>query len=212
MELFKVFSPSKYRPYRFRRIPLLGWSSRKFIFIHINKCGGSSLIKAIWPVHKWHDTVKEVIGLIGEKEYHKLHSFTVVRNPWSKVVSQYNFRQQTNQNNLGENPISFKEWLKKTYGNFRDEHYVDDPKMFQPQVEWLKDLKGEISIDTILRFENLQEDYTILKKELGLKASLKHRNSSKKVDFRTYYDDEGAAIVSDFFREDIKLFAYQFDN
>jgi hypothetical protein len=190
---------------------LLGGSKRKFVFIHINKCGGSSIIKSIWPVHKWHDTVKEVIGLIGEKEYHKLHSFTVVRNPWSKVVSQYNFRKQTNQNDLGVNPISFKEWLKKTYGDFREERYVDDPKMFQPQVEWLKDLNGEVSIDSILRFESLEEDYNSLKKELGLSSSLKHRNSSKKVDYSTYYDDESVAIISNFFREDIKLFGYQYD-
>lgn len=189
---------------------MLGCSKKKFVFIHINKCGGSSLIKTIWPVHKWHDTVKEVIGLIGEEEYRKIHSFTVVRNPWSKVVSQYNFRKQTNQNELGENPISFKVWLEKTYGNKKDKRYMDDPKMFQSQVEWLKDLNGEISVDTILRFENLQKGFDGLKKELGLKGNLKHRNSSRKVDYKTYYDNESAAIVSTFFEEDIKFFGYKF--
>ena len=155
----------------------------KFLFIHINKTGGSSIIKTIWPQHKWHDTAKEIIKVIGEKNYRETYKFTVVRNPWSKVVSQYKFRTMHNQNSMNDNPISFKDWVLLTYGETKDQYYYDDPKMFQQQVEWLKDNNEVISIDKIIKFENLVADFEEVANHLKINKKLPVNKLKKLFDF-----------------------------
>ena len=92
-----------------------------FIFIHINKTGGSSIAKALkLPVNPktvYHKTALEKIGEIGRQQWENRFTFTVIRNPWDKVVSHYHFRVQTNQTNLGIRRIGFKDWIRLAYGD-----------------------------------------------------------------------------------------------
>ncbi len=212
MKLKQILSPSTYRPYRRVKHPLLGFSKKEFVFIHINKCGGSSIIKSMWPVHKWHDTVKEIIDIIGVEKYNSTYKFTVVRNPWSKVVSQYNYRIQTQQNDLAKIKISFKEWLFKTYGEHKDANLYDTAKMFQTQLWWLKDNEGQVNLNQIIRLESLNSDFEKVSKDLGIKKQIPHRNKSKAVDYKAYYDEESKKLVATFFREDIEYLGYQFNS
>jgi len=60
----------------------------RFVFIHINKTGGSSIEKAL-NIPLEHKTALEKISEIGHINWTMKHSFTVIRNPWDKVVSHY---------------------------------------------------------------------------------------------------------------------------
>jgi hypothetical protein len=57
-----------------------------YVFIHINKTGGSSIEMAL-KLRAEHLTVQEKIKEIGVRRWQEKLSFTVVRNPWDKVVS-----------------------------------------------------------------------------------------------------------------------------
>jgi hypothetical protein len=105
--------------------PLRKGKNSYFIFIHINKTGGTSIAKATGIPHKNHLHVKEVIAEIGEQKFKKSLVFAVVRNPWDKVVSHYNYRIKTNQTTMGDTPISFKDWVKQTYGEPKNPLYYD---------------------------------------------------------------------------------------
>jgi chondroitin 4-sulfotransferase 11 len=190
--------------------PLRKGSNGTFVFIHINKSAGTSIARSIGLPKKRHLTVKEVIAIIGKKNYEEAFSFTVVRNPWSKVVSHYQYRVHTNQTDLGANPIGFHEWVAKTYGPVKDTTYYNTPKMFMPQVDWLKDDKNEINIKKILRFEDLPNAYNEVALQLGIKDTLPVLNKTKKIDYKTQYNEESKLIVADHFKEDIELFGYEF--
>jgi hypothetical protein len=164
----------------------------------------------MWPVHKWHDTTKEIIDMIGVDKYNATYKFAVVRNPWSKVVSQYNYRIQTKQNNLADSKIQFKEWLFKTYGDHKDKTLYDDPKMFQTQMWWLKDHEEKVSLDQIIRLENLKSDFAEVSKIIGITSKVPHRNRSKSVNYKSYFDAESKELVATFFKEDIEYFGYSF--
>lgn len=181
-----------------------------FIFIHINKTGGSSIGKVIGFTKKNHRTAKTIIKIVGKENWEKSYKFTFVRNPWDKVVSHYQFRVQGNQTNLRDNPISFTEWVKCTYGDNKNTFYYDKPSMFRPQNEWLLNDQNEIDIDMIGRFENLNEDFKIIADQIGCNPILPHINKTKKVDYKEFYNSETKNIITKWFEKDIELFKYKF--
>lgn len=191
--------------------PLRKGNRKDFIFIHINKTAGTSISKAIGLQDKNHLTSKEVIDQIGEKKYAEAYKFAVVRNPWSKVVSHYKYRVKTNQSNLNDENISFNDWVKVTYGKNKDPRYYNNPKMFLPQVDWLKDYNEKISVDKIIKFEDLNNEFKKIAKEIGITNSLPHLNPTKKEDYKSFYNTESIEIIKDWFKEDINLFNYRFD-
>ncbi|MGB7452385.1 MAG: sulfotransferase family 2 domain-containing protein [Lysobacterales bacterium] len=190
--------------------PLRQGINGPYIFIHINKTAGTSIGNAIGLPVKHHQTAREIIASIGREKWTAAYKFTLVRNPWDKVVSHYEYRLKRNKTEIAARNISFSEWVIKTYGPDKDPFYYNNPKAFQPQVEWLKDDEGKISIDFIGRFESINEDFDQIKSVIGLEAELPHLNASKRAGYQSYYDDESREIVADWFREDIELFGYCF--
>ena len=180
----------------------------RFVFVHINKTGGSSVEKAL-KIPFEHKTALEIIEEIGRKNWDRKLTFTVIRNPWDKVVSHYHYRVKTNQTNLRDNPIEFKEWVERTYGN-QDVHYYDDPKMFMPQMNWITDKNGNILVDEIIHFENLDDEFNEVLEKLGKNTTLPHVKSSNRGNYREYFDEETIEIVRSWFERDIERFGYQF--
>ncbi len=180
------------------------------IFIHINKTGGTSIEKALRLPLKNHLTAKEIIGLVGINKWDSSYKFASVRNPWGKIVSQYKYRIKTNQTRLSERNINFKQWLKKCFIE-KDINYYDNPKLFLPQVEWLKDYENIIKIDKILRFEKLNSDFKSLALSMNLDKELPVLNQTIKTDYKTFYDDETREMIASHYHEDIELFKYRFD-
>ncbi len=191
--------------------PLRKGKNGTFIFIHINKTGGTSIASAIGLSKKRHLHVKEVISIIGEEKFNNAFVFAVVRNPWNKVVSHYKYRVKTNQTKMGDNHISFKDWVKQTYGDEKNPFYYDNPRMFATQSDWLKDSSGVIRVNNILKFESLAKDFQSVAKYLAISKQLPHLNAIKKESYINYYDKESIKIVWQWFKEDIERFNYDFN-
>jgi hypothetical protein len=181
-----------------------------YVFIHINKTAGTSIGNAIGLPVKHHQTAREVIAKIGRDNWDKAYKFTLVRNPWDKVVSHYEYRRKKNKTRISELETGFSEWVKKTYGPDKDPFFYNNEKAFQPQVEWLKDDEGKISIDFVGKFESINEDFEVIKKAIGLDVELPHLNASRRAAYQSYYDEETREIVAQWFREDIEVFGYRF--
>ena len=190
--------------------PLRQGRNGPFIFIHINKTAGTSIGNAIGLPVKHHQTAREVIARIGKDKWKTAYKFTLVRNPWDKVVSHYEYRRKRNKTQVATRNVAFSDWVKKTYGPEKDPFYYNNPKAFQPQVEWLKDDEGKISIDFIGKFETINKDFDHIKDVIGLDAELPHLNASKRANYQDYYDDETRQIVAQWFHEDIEVFGYHF--
>jgi hypothetical protein len=180
-----------------------------YIFIHINKNGGTSIERAI-RLPQRHLTVQEMKPEISEARWQKAFKFTIVRNPWGRIVSLFHYRLRNNQTGLEEAELTFEDWLKRTLVE-QDPQYYDKPKMFLPQVDWLVDANGQIEMDFIGRFEQLSEDFDYIAKQLKTTAKLPHVNASKHRHYSTYYTDETAAIVRDWYAKDIAEFGYEFE-
>jgi hypothetical protein len=181
-----------------------------FIFIHINKTGGTSIASAVGVLKKQHLTAREIIEIVGEDYFKNTFVFSAIRNPWSKVVSHYKYRVKTNQTNMKEYPVSFKDWVTLTLQE-QDPRYYDNPKMFQQQVDWLIDKNGEIAVNDLIRFESINSDFKRISEKIGINNALPHLNQTRKEDYRKYYDSESIEIVGRWFHLDILKFNYSFD-
>lgn len=190
--------------------PLHKGKNRNYIFIHINKTAGTSVINVIGKPFRKHLTAKDVINVIGQKKWDEAYKFTVIRNPWDKVVSHYKHNIKVNSSNMAIEEISFKDWVCCTYGEPKDQRYYARPQMFFPQVEWLKNFQEKIDIDKIIRFENLNEGINEVFETLSIDSKLPHLNRTPQTTYRDFYDDESRQIVTDWFQEDIHKFSYTY--
>ena len=186
----------------------LWYKEPDYIFIHINKTGGSSVEKALNLPFE-HVTAEEKIKEVGLKKWQSKFTFAFVRNPFDKVCSHYRYRVKTNQTNLQDKPVTFADWVKLTYRD-QDSFYFDNPKMFMPQAKWLGDKNGDLLIDQVYRFETLHEDFDTICKKFSLAASLPHLKPTQKVDYQSYYDRQTIEIIEQCFAQDLALFNYSF--
>ena len=178
------------------------------VFVKTRKTAGTSIKKALWIPFE-HKTALEKIEELGRDRWDKRLTFTAVRNPWDKVVSHYHYRVTTNQTELGTNTIPFPEWVKRTYGE-QDPFYLDQHKMFMPQVDWISDENGEIIVDEIVHFENLAPEFNAVMQKLGKKVTLPHVNKTNRKSYQDYYDDESIEVIRQWFQRDIDTFGYAF--
>jgi len=154
-------------------LPLFQYRKKQnYVFIHINKTGGMGIVKALSLKKKQHFTALEYKNHLGILRWNKSFKFSIVRNPWDKVVSQY----------------------------------------FMTKLDWLTDDTGEIMVDFIGRFENLEDSFQTVCKEIGVKVKLPFVNKTEHKQYQCYYDDETKEIVRNSFKIDIERFNYKFNH
>jgi hypothetical protein len=198
--------------FRFERWRARMWTRyfSQVVFVHINKTGGSSMERALGLPFQ-HLTAMEFRDLMGRRRFERAFRFTVVRDPFAKVASHYRYRVRTNQTGLGERPVPFSEWVIRAYGE-QDPHFYDQPRMFAPQIEWLREPNGPLLVDYVARFEKLHDDFAEVCRRLEVSASLPHLKSSRQGEpVPSRYDDASASVVRRVFREDFEAFGYSLD-
>jgi hypothetical protein len=82
------------------------------------------------------------------------------------------------------------------------------------QSDYLIDLRGNLVVDFIGRYERLEDDFAEACRRIGIPApALPHRRQAtdRSRDYRSYYDEATAALVAERFAADIALLDYRFD-
>lgn len=131
----------------------------------------------------------------GDKTYKNYRiRAVVVRNPWDRMVSAWAHRCKDSGPNFGT-------WLE----NDLWEAGVGLDLLRCPQTCW------SWQCTHVLRFENLQEDFASLTKELGFgELQLPHKNAHAHAHYREVHTSKTRAIVEDRFAPDIYKFRYYF--
>ncbi len=195
------------------------------IFVHIQKTGGSSISHALkqphHPPHK-HWFAPELRELVGVEAWDRATKFTFVRNPWDRLVSWWSMidrarvmqRPGIKMNNfftyvLG-NASTFEEFILKCPEDIQD---LDGRKcVFRNQLDYVMDDAGNLMVDFIGKFENLQDDFNKLTEISGLPASvLERRNPSVHKPYQDYYSATTRDAVEQAYQKDIAHFGYRFE-
>lgn len=153
----------------------------------------------------------EMLGLLPDTP--GVVSFCVVRNPYDRALSSVMHfdrgdwtRSQITDERRDGFERSLECWLKREPGD----HNLRAHR--RCQIDFLRDRKGHIAVDHILRFEFLDQDFKVLRKHLGWNGLEvgKVGDSGRHLGYREYYTDRAKDLVDEFLGEDVELFEYEF--
>lgn len=190
------------------------YDQRKFIFIHIPKTAGKSIIQLLHKGGACHLTYQEYEKYIGEK-IKSYYIFTVVRNPVDRLISLYAY--YLSGGNSSKESLTFKKkWISpyKDLNEFVCNALIFDEvksnRMFLPQSAFILDSNGNLPQITIVRFEKLDDDFKKVSDHLSLKAQLPHVNVSKRKGLDTHLSKEALKVIEQIYYEDFRLLGYPF--
>lgn len=222
------------------------------LFIHIPKAAGQSIESVFlgqnnltWnereqlllkpnnnpqkgPPRLAHLTADEYLslGYLTPEKFNDLFKFTIVRNPWDRLVSEYLYKKHA---------FCFKDFIFKHFPQKGIDDYKNNNGVYRhvmPQYQFIYDKEGKCLVDYIGKFEALQEHFSVIsQKVFDQPLELPHKNKtqqlsmlSRSVDklkkrlngtankqhYSSFYDDETLEWVTEFYAKDIELFNYQF--
>ena len=99
--------------------------------------------------------------------------------------------------------------VTKKMGSFRNFVFSREKLSFT-QTSCLVDGSGNLLVDFIGQFENLNEDFQSICHKVGISANLPHINKSKRMGYQDYYDVETRDLTARLYAEDIERFGYTF--
>lgn len=83
----------------------------------------------------------------------------------------------------------------------------------KPQNEQLIDGNGNIALDVVGRYESLQDSYDEICSRIGIPTTeLSRKNPSRHDAYTAYYDDELRDRVADYYKDDLRIFSYDFES
>lgn len=201
-------------------------SGRNYIFVHIPKTGGTSLaaaletramkddilvgdtpkarkrrarLKHLTPKGRlWkHSTLNDIEGVIDSRD---MFTFTLVRNPWDRMVSYYSWLQAQ----VFDHP-AVKLARSAGFSDFLNSAQTQESLRRNPYGSY-------VAADSFFfRIEHLQDDLQPLWKHLGFVLNIPHVNKSdRKGDYRPYYNDADAALIASLCSDDIARSGYSF--
>ena len=200
---------------------------RNYIFVHIPKTGGTSLTTALesramrddiliadTPKAKrrkarlkglsakgrlWkHSTLDDITGVVDPAG---MFVFTLVRNPWDRMVSYYTWLRAQSFDHPAvtlAQATTFTQFL----------HAGDTQRGLRrnPYASYVNDNAS------FFRIEQLATDLQPLWQHLGFQLDIPALNASQRTrDWRPYYTDADADLVADLCAADIARSAYRFD-
>lgn len=186
------------------------------IFIHIPKCAGISINRALYGnLAGGHTTLDQYINIFPPNMFISYFKFTFVRNPWDRLVSSYTFLKN---GGLNSNDAKFFNRELSAFSDFDEfvRHWLTSDNIlkyhhFIPQYKFIVDRYNKFSVDYIGYFENIEQDFDYIKKIVGVDQQLEKVNSINRNYYQDFYTADTIKIVAEIYKTDINIFDYKFD-
>jgi len=186
-----------------------------YIFIHIPKVAGRSIQDSILDGQSTSHTSLNMYRIaLGEKMFFSCYKFCFVRNPYDRLYSAYRFLKS---GGVSKTDRKINKNIISKYANFNDfvmrhlnEKSIREVVHLIPQTDFITLNEDELAIDFLGRYENIEEDYLLLCKNLGLDKPtlLKWSNRSNKLATEDIYTNAMKCQVHKLYKKDFELLGY----
>jgi hypothetical protein len=157
-------------------------------------------VHGVYVYYKTSPELNKKMGMTPQK-WDSYYKFCFIRNPYDKIVSAWN--------HINRYKIPFKNYLNLQH-TCNDVEYMH---MFMPQVRNIINQKGFIDINFIGKFENLEEDFQTILKNIGIKNIIhdqkKEMNKREHDLYHEYYDQETLDRINSLLKEDFDKLDYE---
>ncbi len=200
----------------------------KAIFFHVGKTAGTSIEEMLMPKHGMdpyesnrelmfgmdkelniylhHASCKTIKNIVSPTIFNDYFKFSVVRNPFTRMVSTYYYTLDYHKKYFGE----FRDFILalpelSTRANvLAGSHYIS-------QTHYTH-INGQKIMDYIGKFENLASVVENLNQKLNIECSLPKINIRKQTerpkDINELYDDETFSIIQSVYKDDFVTYGY----
>lgn len=211
--------------------------SNKFIYIHVPKCGGTSILQRIQPLiygklmgskldemgifnhtgYSEHSFFSETANIVSDDEFESFYKWTVIRNTFDRLASYYQ------HNKLGGDWFYHGFCIQNGIVSFRDfimniEFILNSisgeariKRSVEPLSDWLF-LDGKNYFDDIFLLDNLSESWENICKKIGITfyplRKYRVRNDTGK--YTDWYDSDMVDMVKKVYAEEIAYFNFKF--
>ena len=206
---------------------------RAYVFVHIPKTGGTAMALAlegraaredilvgdtpkalarrgrlqrlVVPGRLWkHSTLADIDGLVRLDD---MFVFTLVRNPWDRMVSYYHWLRAQRFDHPAVTRAKALE-----FSGFLHHPGTQSSVQAAPYASYVTDAGGVMRARLFIRLEQLERDLAPLAAHLGFTPQLPVANPSDRGrDWRPYYSAADVATVARICAADIAQFGYCFD-
>ena len=157
---------------------------------------------------KKHQSIRFIENNFEDVNLSDYFKFTFVREPYARHLSMYNWYRKRLPRYAPKEMglLSFtKGFLRGSVGG----SHVPKHR-YMAQVAWLKNHDHKINMDSIGRFETLEEDFATVAKILGIKPELEKKNVSSPGNRLKLADycSESEDLVRKYYEEDFDVFGY----
>lgn len=199
----------------------------KFIFVAIPKTGTHSVRRALrehmgpedieqvrlfeakaFPIPELarlihgHLSLQQVQPFLSPEDFQSFFKFAFVRNPFDRFVSFCSFMTRAEGHFDKAPQVVMRHFLANP---------MQDHILFQPQYSFVTDPAGELMTDYVGRVEQMQQSYDEICSRIGIPtATLEKVNTSRREDYRRYYDPALIDGVAKLYARDLQLFGYEF--
>lgn len=163
-----------------------------------------------------HLSALQIKYILGNEEFDRCTKFSVVRNPWARMVSRYYFTHAESEPSDTEkvrrgttrhfHNLKFETWLGKQWAIYKA------GKRKNSQLRKLTDLDGRLLVDHVGRLENVQATMDWISEALNIdRIEMPYVNGTRKGHYAQFYNRFTQDMVADMCRLDIEYFNYTFE-
>jgi len=210
----------------------------RFIFVHIPKCGGTSVYHALrhsaglwqrvlnnlfdrnllyiklevpfFSIQNFgmHLHAYQIQEILGKEVFSDYWVFSFVRNPREREVSEYHYALK-NPNHREHRAIS----ALRDFDDFIRWRFSVDKLNCKSQKSYLVDIDGKMLANYVGNTSTIDEDLKHICNRFGIEdVAIARKNSSNHSAYQEYFNSETQRAVREFYQDDIEEFGFEFDS
>lgn len=155
-----------------------------------------------------HSTLADIDGLVSAPELADFFCFTLVRNPWDRLVSYYHWLRAQSFDHPAVHLAKAAD-----FSTFLNDRSTIAAQSRWPTQAYMRDGAGDLRAAAFVRLENFSADIAPVQAHLGFDIGMLPRvNESQRArDYRSYYSSADAELIEQICADDIAQFGYGFD-